>query len=105
MSTPSRRQFLSAAALAAAAASAPAQNSAAAATSPARRKARIGVSTYSFFQFRYMEYRSIESCIDLAAKLGFDGVEILRRQVGEPTAQQMREYKRRAFANGLHLMG
>lgn len=105
MSTPSRRQFLSAAALAAAAASAPAQNAAEAATSPARRKARIGVSTYSFFQFRYMEYRSIESCIDLAAKLGFDGVEILRRQVGEPTAQQMRDFKRRAFANGLDLMG
>ena len=104
MSTPSRRQFLSAA-LAVAAASAPAQNVVEAATAPARRKSRIGVSTYSFFQFRYKDYQSIESCIDLAAKLGFDGVEILRRQVGEPTAQQMREYKRRAFANGLDLMG
>ena len=77
----------------------------AAATAPARRKSRIGVSTYSFFQFRYKDYQSIESCIDLAAKLGFDGVEILRRQVGEPTAQQMRDFKRRAFANGLDLMG
>lgn len=32
-------------------------------------------------------------------------MEILRRQVGEPTAQQMREYKRRAFSLGLDLMG
>ena len=75
------------------------------AAAPPARKSRIGVSTYSFFQFRYKEYQSIESCIDLAAKLGFDGIELLRRQIGEPTAQQMREYKRRAFSLGLDLMG
>lgn len=69
------------------------------------RRARVGVSTYSFYQFRYQEYRSIERCIELAAELGFDGVELLRRQIGEPTAQQRRTYKQRAFSLGMDLMG
>ena len=59
---------------------------------PARRS-RLGVSTYSFFQFRHEAFRPVERCIERAAELGFDGVEILRRQVGEPSAQQMREFQ------------
>lgn len=71
----------------------------------ASRRARVGVSTYSFFQFRYQEYRPIERCIELAAELGFDGVELLRRQIGEPSAEQRRGYKQLAFSLGLDLMG
>jgi len=101
----SRRGFFAASAAAAAGLAASGQEPAKAVNAEAQRRLRIGVSTYSFYQFRYTEYQPIETCIDWAAKLGFDGVEILRRQVGEPTAQQMREFKRRAFSLGLDLMG
>ena len=105
MNQPSRRTFLTSAALAATGTLTASAQDAVPAAAPPARKSRIGVPTYSVFQFRYKEYQAIEACIDLAAKLGFDGVELLRRQIGEPTAQQMREYKRRAFSLGLDLMG
>jgi len=105
MAPMTRRSFVTASALAAAAGAAAGGQPAAAPPAPSRRPSRIGVSTYSFFQFRYKEHQPVEACIDLAASLGFDGVEILRRQVGEPTAQQMRAYKRQAFSLGLDLMG
>ncbi len=104
MTHPTRRSFLAAAALAATGAATASAQATVEKVPPARRS-RVGVSTYSFYQFRYEAHRPVEACIDLAARLGFDGVEILRRQVGEPTAQQMREYKRRAFSLGLDLMG
>jgi sugar phosphate isomerase/epimerase len=44
---------------------------------PERRGAsRIGVSTYSFWHF-HGEPPSIESCLEQAAEMGFDGGEIL----------------------------
>lgn len=100
--SPSRRQFLAAAAAAAAAAL-----PATAADRPAtRRKTHIGVSTYSFWQFNRPAYRDAAACIDLAAEMGFDGVEILLRQIGEnPAPALIAELKRRAFVNGLCLMG
>ena len=45
------------------------------------RRNQFAVSTYSFWQFRRRDLRSIETCIDLAASWGFDGVEILHRQM------------------------
>ena len=33
----------------------------------------IGVSTYSFWQFRRSQYRPIEKCLELAAQMGFAG--------------------------------
>ena len=42
---------------------------------PARRN-RIAVSTYSFWRFRRDSKLPIEKCIDLAAEMGFDGVEL-----------------------------
>lgn len=98
--SPSRRQFLAAAAAISAAgpvhADAPA----------ARRKTHIGVSTYSFWQFNRTGYQDVGTCIDLAAEMGFDGVEILLRQVGEtPEPALLNQLKRRAFVNGLCLMG
>src|SRR5437879_3440667 len=66
---------------------------------------RIAVSTYSFWQFRNRDLRSIETCIDLAAEMGFDGVEILHRQMERETNDHLQALKRRAFLNGLDLCG
>jgi sugar phosphate isomerase/epimerase len=71
-----------------------------------RRKTHIGVSTYSFWQFKRTAYQDVGACIDLAAEMGFDGVEILLRQIGEnPEPALITRLKRRAFVNGLSLMG
>jgi sugar phosphate isomerase/epimerase len=66
---------------------------------------RIAVSTYSFWQFRHEKLRDVETCIDLAADMGFDGVEILHRQMTDETNATLQKYKRRAFVNGLDLCG
>ena len=66
----------------------------------------IGVSTYSFWQFKRDDFRPIEKCLELAADMGFDGVEILKVQMeGEPTNGQLQKIKQRAFTLGLDLMG
>src|SRR5262245_62131062 len=74
---------------------------------PAPRPAhRIGVSTYSFWQFRrHEQLRPIETCIDLAADMGFDGVEILHQQMQDESNAALQKLKRRAFVNGLALCG
>src|SRR5215204_5999034 len=68
-----RRHFLAAGAALALAAAPPRRS--------VSRPNRIAVSTYSFWQFRHKDLRDIERCIDLAAEMGFDGVEILHRQM------------------------
>jgi len=65
----------------------------------------IGVSTYSFWHFRNKAYRPIEKCIDLAADMGFDGVEILQVQMTDNTNGYFQKIKQRAFTRGLDLMG
>ena len=67
----------------------------------------IGVSTYSFWQFRRDDFRPIEKCLQLAADAGFDGVEILKVQIPEknPSNSQLQRMKQRAFTLGLDLMG
>jgi sugar phosphate isomerase/epimerase len=70
-----------------------------------KRGNRIVVSTYSFWQFRNAHYRDIELCIDLAAEMGFDGFEILHRQMQNEANDYLQRLKRRAFINGLHLCG
>lgn len=66
---------------------------------------RIGVSTYSFWQFKNRDLRDIETNIDLAADMGFDGVEILHRQMEKESNDYLQRIKRRAFLQGLDLMG
>jgi sugar phosphate isomerase/epimerase len=66
---------------------------------------RLAVATYSFWQFRHQELRDLETCIDLAAQLGFDGVEILHRQMENESNEYLQKLKRRAFVNGLALVG
>ena len=66
------------------------------------RRIRIGVSTYSYWHFKPEKY-PIEKVIDDAARLGFDGVEILHRQMADESVSYMNKLKRAAFVNGLDL--
>ncbi|MCD6564632.1 MAG: sugar phosphate isomerase/epimerase [Bacteroidales bacterium] len=66
----------------------------------------IGVSTYSFWQFNGPKKDAlIEDCIDKAARMGFDGVEILLVQMISEDNAYLQKLKRRAFHSGLDLMG
>jgi sugar phosphate isomerase/epimerase len=69
------------------------------------RPIRIGVSTYSFWQFKNEEFRDLEKCIDLAGVMGFDAVEILHRQMKDETPAYLQRLKQRAFLNGMSLNG
>lgn len=74
-------------------------------TSPESRN-RIGVSTYSFWQFNGpREDTPIEWCIDQAAAMGFDGVELLLVQMTSDDNTYLQKIKQRAFHAGLDLMG
>ena len=66
---------------------------------------RIGVSTYSFWRFRDDSKLSIEQCLDEAAAMGFDGVEILHMQMDGEDNGYLQRLKRRAFTLGLDLCG
>jgi L-ribulose-5-phosphate 3-epimerase len=66
---------------------------------------RIVVSTYSFWQFRNTALRNIETCMDLAADMGFDGVEILHRQMEDESNDYLQRLKRKMFVHGMHLCG
>ena len=68
------------------------------------RPLRIGVSTYSFWHFKG-EKPEIADCIDRAAAMGFDGVEILHQQMKSEENGYLQELKRRAFTQGLDIMG
>ena len=68
------------------------------------RPLRIGVSTYSFWHFK-PERVEVADCIDRAAEMGFDGVEILHRQMSDESNAYLQHLKRRAFRSGLDLMG
>ncbi|MBL8864710.1 MAG: sugar phosphate isomerase/epimerase, partial [Planctomycetia bacterium] len=76
-----------------------------AADAPKPVRNRIGVSTYSFWQFKNEALRDVEKCIDLAATMGFDAVEILHRQMTDESNAALQKIKRRAFVNGLALCG
>ena len=99
-----RRHFLTGAVGAALATTAAAGRAEDAPSRP-KRPNRIAVSTYSYWQFRNKELRSIETCIDLAADQGFDGVEILHRQMERENNDYLQRLKRRAFLLGLDLCG
>ena len=70
-------------------------------------KNRIGVSTYSFWHFdeKTTQWRDIEKCLETAADMGFDGVEILQVQMLDTNPATLQKIKRRAFSLGLDLMG
>jgi sugar phosphate isomerase/epimerase len=64
---------------------------------------RIAVSTYSFWRFKKGLKLPIETCIDEAAQMGFDGVEILHIQMEKESNDYLQNLKRRALVNGLDL--
>jgi sugar phosphate isomerase/epimerase len=104
-----RRRFLSHAAAAALAGHGIAlgkatPSSAASATGWARPNP-IGISTYSFWQFRNADLRDIEQCIDLAAEMGFDAVELLHRQMKSEEHGYLQRIKQRTFLHGMSLCG
>jgi sugar phosphate isomerase/epimerase len=70
---------------------------------PAARN-RFAVATYSFWQFR-PERVEIEACLDAAAEMGFDGVEILHRQMRDESNGYLQKLKRQSFSLGLDLCG
>ncbi len=71
-----------------------------------QQKNPIGVSTYSFWQFNGpKESVPIEQCIDDAARMGFDGIELLLVQMASEENADLQHLKRRAFHAGLDLMG
>lgn len=66
----------------------------------------IAVSTYSFWRFRDDAKISVEDCIDQAAEMGFDAVEILHMQMqDDESAGRLQNLKRRAFLAGMSLCG
>lgn len=66
---------------------------------------RIGVSTYSFWGFQRENWRDPMVCIEAAAKMGFDGVELLERQLPDLAPATLMKLKKFAFTLGLDLMG
>lgn len=69
----------------------------------ARRGNPIAVATYSFWRFKDNLKLPIETCIDEAARMGFDGVDILLMQMENEDNAYLQKLKRRALINGLDL--
>ena len=65
----------------------------------------VGVSSYSFWRFRNDQFRPIEVCLDASAKMGFEGLEILQRQLVDTSPDALNKIKSHAFTLGLDLMG
>ncbi len=74
-------------------------------TKPFTGSNRIGVSSYSFWAFHREALRPLDVCLDHAARMGFDGLEILQRQLVDTGNDALQKIKRHAFLNGLDLMG
>lgn len=75
-------------------------------TSSRIRHNPIGVSTYSFWQFNGpKENVPIETCIDHAAAMGFDGIELLLVQMASEEKSYLHKLKKQAFHSGLDLCG
>ena len=64
----------------------------------------VGVSSYSFWRFRNDQFRPIEVCLDASAKMGFEGLEILQRQLVDTSPDALNKIKSHAFALGLDVL-
>jgi sugar phosphate isomerase/epimerase len=67
------------------------------------RRTRFGVSTYSYWHFEGERY-PVDKVIENAARLGFDGVEILHVQMTDDSPAALNRLKRLALINGLDLI-
>jgi sugar phosphate isomerase/epimerase len=72
---------------------------------PAFRPNPIAISTYSFWRFNDDSKLDMVKCIDLAARYGFDAVELLRIQMERDDDAYLQQLKRQAFVNGMSLCG
>jgi L-ribulose-5-phosphate 3-epimerase len=97
-----RRDLLKTSGLALAAPLSAARVAAQPARAPSTGRIRIAVSTYSYWHLRDAKY-PVEQVIDDAARLGFDGVEILHRQMTDESPAYINKLKQAAFRNGLAL--
>ena len=70
-----------------------------------KRKNPIALATYSFWRFKEGLKFPMEKCIDLAAEMGFEGVDILHIQMDREDDQYLRELKQHALLNGIALCG
>ncbi len=110
-----RRRFMQTAASAAALGALPAGHALAldetANDNPPHRPNPIAVSTYSFWRFGVGKPLGMAECIDQAAQMGFDAVELLEVQIDrvDPGKKSSNQYlqglKRRAALAGLDLCG
>ena len=78
------------------------------ATAVKRSPNRIGLASYSLWQFTHNEHRELKKNLDLAAEWGFAGIEVLERQLGpehEKDKTYLQGVKRHAALNGLDLYG
>jgi sugar phosphate isomerase/epimerase len=73
------------------------------AQSPASSQPRFAVSSYSYWHFKPERY-PIEKVIDSAATLGFDGVEVLHRQMTDESPEYLNRIKRSALIQGVALV-
>ena len=65
----------------------------------------IAVSTYSFWRFKEGLKLPVEECIEQAAEMGFDGVDILHYQMESESNGYLQGLKRAALVNGVDLCG
>ena len=68
-----------------------------------RRGNPMAVSTYSFWRFRDDSKLPIEQCIEEAARMGFEGVDVLEIQMTGDSSGYLQGLKRRALINGVDL--
>ena len=105
-----RRAFLTAAVASAAAARTlaqgpPADRDAESRPSGRRKGNPIAVSTYSYWRYGVGKRLSIAECIRLAGEMGFDGVEILEKQMRQKDRATCQKLKQLAGLHGLALCG
>lgn len=74
-----------------------------AASTKAGGRIKLAVSTYSYWHFRGERY-PVERVIEDAARLGFDGVEILHRQMTDESRPALNRLKQIAFRNAVDLV-
>ncbi len=65
----------------------------------------MAVATYSFWRFKQGLRMPIEECIDKAAEYGFEGIDILHRQMDRQDDPYLQTLKRRALVNGIAMCG
>jgi sugar phosphate isomerase/epimerase len=79
------------------------QTSAGQSSAQPHRPNPIAVSTYSFWRFKDDLKLPIETCIDEATRMGFDGVDLLLMQMESEDNAYLQKIKRHALINGLDL--